>query len=420
MLYLAYIAIFLIIFFSRRAHFKSRAEDRNADETLYGDHLEALDSYFKFIRRNKEKKAVSITIRFFDIQNIVFMIKREKWYHRLLKYLNLATELNSGDDRLDWHTYILADHPDHMQGVVKNQHFIKAVEELFFNHQIDELRCIGNTISVNSIIRDGETEKEKEKSIAKNLYAIKKIINEQEIFEYAQPYGSRTVRFAFGFMALHFALLILGLSSLFGNITISTLAIPDVKAFNFYAGYISLAAMGLWLFAIITTIGRTAWSALVIVDFILFGIIGIFLSTNLAMREINARLDQSPLTIAQSKIVYKSCQLKCRSTGRSVGRRSTIPIVYTYNLTPKQCLPQNRGITFRYYAERYSECRQKAYFNYKLHIKKWHSSMNISRFSFETDEAEFDRTLIGQKVDVPYNQGFLNFIWLDTANITVK
>lgn len=404
MILLAYLAIFLVVMFIRRrglvgSFLKAKLP---ADGKDYLEHL----AY-----RGKRRTHVTPSVGVFLRDHFFFSISPEKPYHRLLKSLGLAYEIQTGDAELDKKYFFAADTPDEAQAIMQSENFRRSASLLLKGLSVRGLRAYGDKLWVKcaTIPSTNYTPSMTEhylgplRAIAAELNAAaqqRAMTGDQGFFTPA--------RIAIAFMLVHAGLLFTGV---FGAplFFFDKIKIVDVWQWVFYAGGVAALAGGLWVFFMLALLRYSSWLPMVVCDFVLMGIVGLSLSSGLLTREINIRFDRSPEKIHEQPIVERKCALIC-SSGSGKRTHST-----TYPLTPEQCLPQTREQTL---AQR-GGCSRGKRLAYTLAVPPW-AEGGKKNFTFDVGSGLYDRARLNSLVAVPSHAGALGLEWVDTAKITPR
>lgn len=398
-----YIVVFSIACFWRRrtltgAHLK---------EKLHADGREYLESQM----RNDKGKGLSLTLGLLVEGAHSFVIRHEKWYHRFLKSLGLAEEVEIGNSALDDRLYFVTEMPDGfrqffgMAGVQKN------IERLFTDLKIVDLRCFHGKIWVNCGYIPAKLYTPA--YAAERLEALGTIANAAEAAaQNTLPAESGLLtkpHMAVFFMIVHTALFMLGI---LGGLPLllETMEIVSLKGLLTLGAMIGALLAAFWFYCIFVCLGRSSWVPMALADFTLMGLAGIFLSTVFVVREVNMHFDTAPATEHVRTIIAKQCELTC-SSGRGKRRRST-----TYDLSESQCKPEARDATLREYEGRDYKCSISARFSYELAVEPWLPEQD-KNFLFDVSQSRFDRAKKGDKMTIPSRTGALGLAWVDTDTI---
>jgi hypothetical protein len=399
---LIYLVLFLAVLYLRRRH-------------LIGAHMKSqmMDGaeYFHHISYDGKKRTaatVYIGLPLAFSQHVV--IRRERWYHRFLKSVNLAQDAETGDNTLDRDLFFISDTPAHLDDMIRSEKFRAAINTLFNGLRVHSLHAMGTRLWVRcekAKTADCTTARDRQ-----HLAALSDIANEMDAAArqsiQSESFFSRA-RLAIGAMVAHAGLICLGT---LGFLPLWMESYQITNPMSFTAFSVTLAAFfavgWFWILAIV--FGGSSWFPLVIVDFILMGLIGIILSTGLLARQANIVFDTRPPELHHQALQFKACTLTCsRSAGKR--RRST-----THELSGSDCSAAQRPATLAYYKTRDNKCNSSASFNYQMYLKPWHTSQGMS-FSYSVDAPAYDAAQIGDIYTVPAHPGLFGHEWVDTNEI---
>ena len=91
MIYLFYFVAFVTLVFIRRWRLNGASLLQNFNQELLNADGSVKDYYLSFIGKD-EDTPTSLTIAFKDLRDIVFIIRREKWYHRFTRDINIKLD----------------------------------------------------------------------------------------------------------------------------------------------------------------------------------------------------------------------------------------------------------------------------------------------------------------------------------------
>ncbi len=398
-----YIIMFSAVCFWRKrtlsgAHLKERLHDNGRE------YLEALQKYGK---KHNKRIAATLGLAIGDVHG--FAVRREKWYHRFLKSMGLAEEIHTGNEVMDDSLFFVTETPEDFHGVISRPGVLEAVNKLFVDFRVKELRCFNGRIWVTCPAVDiGSYTAE---FASARLETLGTIANAAEAAQTSlRPQGLMTRgRIAAFCMMVHAALFMLGI---FGGLPLflQSVEIVIVKDLITMGAVLSFIFSMIWLSGIVMALGRSSWLPMVGADFVLMGIIGLFLSMTFTLREINMDFDRSEAVSHQKAIVAKTCELTCtRGSGK---RRKTS----TYDLMGPECAQTGRSAAIDRYRQVDSKCNNSAYLEYSLEVEPWLPRQK-ENFSFSVSEADFDMVKTGDKMDIPARKGALGLEWVDPEEI---
>lgn len=338
---------------------------------------------------------------------IPFTITTEKWYHRTLKSLGLATELRTGFRDFDERFFIMTDTPAHLREILTNHEFRKKISLLF--HRPVRALYSGptrlwfrvNRIGIYNALRTRTSTPE-----ALNLETLDILRDiRAALAKHPAPYAPKIGRSArikaFAFILAHacfFGIALVGILPIMMDSAI-TLEFQKLKSDALFVG--ALITCG-WFGLITAIIGGRTWFGWVVADFAVFGIVGIILTTGFVMREANIRFDFSEPAQQTLNVYAKSCLLKCY-----VRRRRSTTSDY-YELGMDECMNENQTIK-EYLAHDY-KCGRNTKFIRNLYLP-WDGEREY--LTKEVSAQDYLRHKVGTPYIVPVHYGLLGYEWVD-------
>jgi hypothetical protein len=347
-----------------------------------------------------------------DTDDVVyFSITGERWYHRLLKGMGLASELQTGDLELDGKIFFMTDTPDHVWQLMQDKNFSARMRHLFLTLNIKALRWYGSRLWVRTPVIDSTSFNEGYKN---DLIAALRDIAAG--FAKNPSYGGSSddrllpPRFAgLLLMAAHAAFFSV---ACFGLIP----ALVETEELLSHAHWIGIAApagvvaLGIWLSLTVFFVGGTSWMPLVVADFVLFGIVGIFATSFFLTREVNIALDTHPAEVMTRAVSYQDCVLTCKKGSGKRSRTSTYTLGYT------QCVKSARPQTVEQHKRKDYKCARRNWFKYRITVAPVIAGSD-KPYRFDANESLFDRTRPDALLDIPVHPGALGLSWVDTDDI---
>jgi len=379
---------------------------------LFGLHLRNGGHYNGLTFTVKTKYGISARhIGLIQENGIPFVVMQERWYHRLLKGIGIASEIKVSDTKFDKKHFITTDYPTHLEQALASGKLMESLKELFAL-PVKSLRATPHKIWC--VIREDDFQESDGyyhqhtdllTEIAKAGRAASTIEN--------GPRSSRKLgSFALAFICVHAGLFTLGVLG-----TIPTLAdsieMIDKHGLLNKGAFFGIVAAGIWLLGILAVFRGSSWVGWVVVDFIMCGIVGFILSGMVFVREANIHWFQPPAQIFDQPITQKICTLKCK---KSCGRRCTEHRTYAFQ-SDAECVPQSRKNIMEEKVQTDAICASEAWFEYTIGVKHWH---NTSDYHFEPSTTLFDSVQTGALLRVPVHEGALGLEWVDTDRIFAK
>lgn len=409
MIFLLYIIIFLTVLYIRARHLSGKNMfSRSTDKGVR--YLET---------RDFDDKGRTITAQLgveLGCQRY-FSITPERWYHRWLKNLNLATEVETGNDALDQKLFIVSDHPEQMQAMIQTKGFVDALHALFIDKGVKSLRAFNNKLWVKT--KSMPTSSYTDVLVNKYLDTITTIAavaidNSAGALDDFKPlFGKPQISILF--MLCHAAVFFVGIFAIV-PLFFESYEIVNTTSLIMRGAATAVAIGGVWLLLILSLLRGSGWIALVLADFVIMGIVGVALSATFLVRDLNIELDSSAATVLSQPATAKICTLKCSksSGGRRRHTQST-----TYKLSPEQCTIENQALTLARHIDQDNKCRYRAKFNYNVSVKKWQEDMDKD-YTFPVNINTFQQTQIGDHFLIPAHPGALGLEWVDTDEIKRK
>lgn len=377
---------------------------------LFGGQLSKVKGspdHLQYIGKNKAGTIISRHVGLSRNGTLPFVIKPERWYHRFLKSIGVASEIKMPSESFDKAYFLATDFPHHLERATSSGPLMKLLEELFSLH-ITSLHVTKSRLWC--IVDSGHTTRpstffERHFEI---LDEISKILGTVATKDGFATQAETLVPYAFGAMSVHAGLLSLGLLGVFPTLadSIDTPLLSELVSKGLAAGALCAA---LWFMLILYFFNKTSWICWVFADFMLCGILGFMLSGIFAVRELNMDLSQPSPVVHTQNITQKKCTLHCK---KGSGKRSRSSSYAYYG--DDACSPSNRsGITREKETTDYI-CTYQIWFTFDISVPHWSKPKD---YSFESSMQLFDSVRTGQSLDISVNPGALGIEWVDTSTI---
>lgn len=381
-------------------------------KTLFGTHLSALspgsDVLTFTIKTRFGRYARHIGL---DLAgSIPFIVRREKWYHRFLKGLGIASEIDIGHSSFDDKFFITTDYPGHLEQLLASTDLRKHMQ-LLFRLRVKSVHTTRQRIWC-VIARDDFSKPDK--NFERHLERLRSISEDSRASlarERTPPSWRWRGVAALAFIAVQAGLLTLGVLGFFPTL-FDSVHIASKSGLVLTGTIAGLFAAALWLCCIVALFKGSSWIAWVLSDFILCGLLGFLLSAILVVRDVNVEMAQASPTLYEQPVVQKSCVLRCKKGGGRRGRRSS----YAFD-SAAECSPASRSSIIAAKRQSDSRCASRAWFEYKIGIKHWH---NTTSYAFTSDEQMFDAVDIGDAIKVPVHPGALRLEWVNWNEFEAK
>ncbi|WP_421694764.1 hypothetical protein [Aestuariivirga sp.] len=333
---------------------------------------------------------------------IPFVIRRERWYHRLLKKLGIASEISAGHETFDRTFFITTNFPGHLEQLLASKELQAAVRKLF-DLPVKSLHATRRRIWCTLWYKDLHKSDEE---LAGHLTLLKDISAASQA-SFARERAPAAWRWRGGaallFIALQAGVLMFGLLGSFPayfdwaqTVNTYSLAVTGLAA--------GVIAAILWTSFIIVVFSESPWTSWVLADFVLFGFLGFVLSGMVVLREVNVMAPQPAATVYLQPVVEKICVLQCKMGRRRRARR----LSYTFH-TDSDCAPQRREEIRLSKIASEPICASSAWFDYSLRVKHWQQG---EPYMFSASSFLFDAVQTGSTVRLPVHPGALGFQWL--------
>lgn len=366
--------------------------------------------YIGFKRQNKE--------------GIFFRIHHERWYHKWLKSLGIASEIKLRDVAFDDKYFIMTDFPGALERAMASADLLPLVKELMAANvsgvysTADRVWC---KIDSDGLGKD-EHFYDKHRSLLRQIAfktqvsdAPDPIVSNSFSPDQSQrrPSQKRNAAAAFGVICVHLALFITGLSGFVPTFIdqIDTIDMVKLVALGLVGGG---AGAALWAMFLIKRFGGTAWVCWVLADFVLMGLLGFLLCGIYVAREANMDLPQMAPTVHSQMILKRECVIECE---KSCGRRCTKRSHYWYE-GDSDCAPETREKNL---AEKRAVdyiCANHAWLEYFVTTPHWLETKETYRFGLNAER--FDEMRTGAQVSIPSYDGALGIQWVDQGAIAAE
>lgn len=354
--------------------------------------------------------------------DVHFTIVRERWVHRLLKYVTLSKEIRHEDWHIDELLFV-SDLPDHFTRLLQSARFKNALKTIFSDPQKYGRKAHRLTVSGGKIwIQTGHFQKQVYEEHAQPVY-LACLHDMAAVIESLAKEGAFKTTLRRHPLALRYmAIASVNAALLYAALTrylplpnsIDVLAEP--LAFDRAIPWILTALCLVMTTLIFLLLRRSMWLVAGIWDFILFGIIGIWLGMPGLIQEVNIRFDfRAPVT-QEMTVVDKSCTLYCVSKTQKGFYYSR-----ERDYTSMPCHISKRSITIMNseHTKRPGKCKAGIFFTYALNMLPENAKKNASPTLLPVTEEAFDGIPIQSTIDVTTYPGFLGFPWLNPNDAKV-
>lgn len=350
---------------------------------------------------------------------IPFIIKPINPYHRILMRCGLARGLKTGFQDIDRKLFIMTDDPEQCSTLFQDQEFRQNVADLF-NLPVKTLYSLENRIWIKATHKMFEHRNSMAAAYRQRMACLRKIrdrIQESGVQAPKSTSASAGKR-ALCMISLHSALFVAGLLTFilvatnlktwFQTSTFSP-QIVEMGAFIELSGLVGLGVAAAWLAYIVRSFSRKSWFGWVIADFMVFGLIGIILTSGYLLREANIRLDFTQPETIQRPVVDRVCLMYCDETrkGRDAGK--------TYALKPEECAYLDETIS-RYKAKDW-QCGHDHHFSFYIDFPAIADNQWPQLFRVWTDQKTYLATERGMMLSIPVHRGLFGIQWTNTKDV---
>lgn len=379
---------------------------------LFGSHLVPTRTGSEVLTFSR-RFGITITAKNFGISQqdgIPFIIRRERWYHRALRALGIASEIGAGNTSSGQRYFIVTDYPGHLERLLASGHVRLHLQQLF-RMPVKSLHATPHKIWC---VIEWEDVSKPDDHFSQHLALLRQIseatcasISRKHALPAPHKHGLDAVFIVAG----HAGLLTLGV---FGVISVfaGPIDIFDRRTLIVFGAVAGGVAAGAWLLGILTAFRGSSWGPWVVCDFLLCGILGFVLSGIVFVREANIRLPQAVASFKELPVISKVCVLECMNVRHiSYGLDS-----YRFD-SDRDCSPHSREAIMASKRQTNGRCASQAAFVYRVQIKHWREPGN---FAFSPSAEVFDRFSTGSVLRVPVHAGALGFQWVDMGQFHVR
>ncbi|MBM3617345.1 MAG: hypothetical protein FJX23_02240 [Alphaproteobacteria bacterium] len=389
MVFFIQLAVFAAVYFFNLRRFSPRG-------------LKPLASNPRYVQRIDTNKGRT-TARYIGVAEgggFPFMIVREKWYHRFLKKLGIAHEIQLGDKELDEQFFFITDHSQHLAQAMRSEVLQNALRTVFVvAKQFNSDKGRGWCSLKNSALSMSDP------LLARHWQAVEVIQKEMAKVSVPQNPNRRLLRtLALFFLAAHAAFFV---TAMMGFVPTFFEQVEITQRMQWAVTSAAVAAIVLagWFVLILHFFRNSSWSALVIVDFALFGVLGIAVCSVYMVREYNVHFDSQPEAVVAQPVTGKFCKVTCGS-----GKRKT-----TYSLDSRQCDDAAQGLNVPL---PYSRCSSSRSYKFSLKVRHWRESQKA--YDFRVNRDIYRNTKYSHTALIPVHGGALDIEWVDTDAIAIE
>lgn len=255
-----------------------------------------------------------------------FSFKREDGYDRVFKWLGVSVERQFNAADFDKLVYVVSNDRHLFDEVMDDQALLSKVAALFrINHldcAVSHLHCRNGRLwvvfKVGSLFRDASNMSRLMgvfPRVAESLH----MVAERLTADLPQSFGARRDPFilrAMFILAISSGLAINGLAHVFRLTLLSGPFTVDTTLLWRYSAYAAVGILILMIALTMFLLGRSARAHLVLIELVLVGSLGAFMTAFVELRDMNMEMDTTPVVRFETRVLDKSI-----STSRKGGTR---------------------------------------------------------------------------------------------------
>ncbi|MGZ9097157.1 MAG: hypothetical protein ACXW30_02540 [Micavibrio sp.] len=352
---------------------------------------------------------------------VPFIIKPASWYDRILMRYGLVRGLSTEFHDIDQKLFIMTDDPERCSALFQDQEFRQSIVDLF-NLPVKALYSLENRIWIKAKQKMFEHHDNVATAYRQRMMHLRKIRDkiQESGLKAGKNYPPSPGHKAFRMISLHSALFVSGMltfifvvseHALVTVLPASALApnIIEVGEFIQLSGLVGLGMVVAWLVFIVRSFSGKSWFGWVVADFMIFGFIGIILTSGYVLRETNIRLDFTSPEIIERPVVDRVCTLGCRD-GTGKGAISKI-----HRLQPEECVSLEE--TIRQYSAKDPQCTYDHSFDFYIDFPDISDNQWPQLFRVHTDQKVYLAAERGMMLSIPVHQGLFGIQWTNRKEV---
>lgn len=376
---------------------------------LTGKHLTPRQKNDSLLHHIYQDKHGIISVHHIGIerkQGIPFTIKRERWYHRLLKLMGLASEISVAHPEFNGKFFIITDYPDHLKHAFESKELLPQIQALFAL-PVKSLHATHHKIWCALKRKNQNLDNPHYKEHQALLQNISRLTTECPLP--TRRHTKRLGKMALSCIAVHAGLLAIGIWGFLPTFSDNIITL-DPQSWIIKGLIAGLVLSGIWLVCLFFLFRGSSWICWVLVDFVLIGVVSFMLSGIFLIREANIHLPQREVQTYSQPILQRMCIVQCRKGyGKNPPKRE-----YRF-YSEDDCQPSNRPALLKKKKYESVICQSRAWFEYSLSVHSpWQRS---SPYTFSVSETLFDSTSVNGELIIPVNTGIFRIQWIDTDSI---
>jgi hypothetical protein len=334
------------------------------------------------------------------------LVVKERWYHRLLKAIGLAGEVEIGDAALDAKWFLVAGRPDHLRWALGSGPLRAALKRLLAL-PIKAVRSSQSRAWLELEEEDFEKQLGALEGYVDLLAEVQRAL--VSVRAAGEDPSALRRRAPWLWVAAHTALLVIGVAGLAVPFLDRELLIADPAGLWLRTATLGAAVAALWYLALRLRFAGTGWLTWLTADFLFVGLAGLLLCTHHVARAANLGLDAGPPNSISCIVMSKGCWLECsRGSGKSKQTR-------THQLSLEACGREQRGATIRAWTARDQLCLNDTRFQLAVVFRAWQEDEPPIQVWMAADG--WDRTVVGEAVVVPVHPGALGVEWYEPRRV---
>lgn len=396
--------LFFALFFS--VYF-GRIRGRNLEKLKEKPHR--LHSLYKNTIQYSIRGYLTVRLQGVTIEKgLVFSLQREQWYHRIFKFLRMATEISTKNQQFDKRYFIMTDFPEDAEQLLASPEIVQALQEIMakpiaYLHMDKTRLWVGykKTADVTP-----ELVEEVYQCLERLVELWQKTVAHRCL---SKVYLNRRL-LAYSLMSVHYGLLLLVILQPFLVLLDGVLTLDNGKLGVLGLG-LGLALCLCWLLIIHVFLLRTPWLPKVLIDFILIGAIPMVFTGISLLRAANVHLPQPEPYPSPVLVLEKRC---ARNYEGHIVRFIPEEHLGERYITEEACLPTHRPYIQR--RKRFKTVVSNNYYDFVLRV----SGEEIGTQYIGVPPDLFDRVQSGEYVKLLIYTGAFGLRWIDIYEVWIS
>jgi hypothetical protein len=379
--------------------------------TLLGRHLKpgtdkSLGSYLSYVSTGKYGRVTRRQLGIPRTRTFPLVVVPERWYHRLLKRVGLAAELELGDAALDRRWFIITDDPERLRRALASPPLRTQLKALL-SLRLSAIRTAGDRAWIEVAEDDLKRADVHFRHHLELLGRVQEALLALRLEE-AGAEGSVPSRRGFAYLAL-------GLQGGLVAASVAGLALAwftpaeTIEWTPLVAGGLALGAVAAaaWIAFLVHTLRGTAWLTWLLTDLAVTGLAGFLLGGVLLVRAANIELDFADPQPAAARVMTRRCDLLC-STGTGKSAKKT-----WHRVSLADCSVGRRAASLEALRLRDAKCVNRAEWDFRVGL--WHWRPGRPPFEFNASASQWDGLEAAGRLEVPLHPGALGLEWVEPS-----